>query len=93
MFELPGLIFIHRLRAAARYSGTTPSMILTLALPRIDKARAVSGVSPESMDMATSAAFDRAETFGDVGAVAMTKSAPVQKYPTGMTRGVPSSPT
>ena len=37
------------LRAASRYSGTTPSTIVTLAVPRIDNALTSSGLPPPSM--------------------------------------------
>jgi hypothetical protein len=78
------------LRAAARYSGTTPSTIPTFACPRIESARAWSGVFPPSMDKATSGRADSAAIFGEVVAVEITNSSPVQKNPTGITRGVPS---
>jgi hypothetical protein len=79
------------LRAAARYSGTRPSTISTLARPRTDSARACPGVSPPSTDSATSGRAFSAATFGEVVAVEITNSVPVQKKPTGITRGVPSS--
>jgi hypothetical protein len=45
------------------------------------------------MASATSGRADRAATFGAVVAVEITNSSPVQKNPTGITRGVPSLPT
>ena len=64
------------LRAAARYSGTTPSTISTLACPRTDSARACSGVSPPSIDSATSGRAFSAATFGEVVAVEITNCVP-----------------
>jgi hypothetical protein len=52
--------------AAARYFGTTPSMISMLARPRIDKARAWPGALPASMARAMSGCADSAATFGEV---------------------------
>jgi len=43
------------------------------------------------MESATPGRADRAATFGEVSAVEITNCAPVQKNPTGITRGVPSS--
>ena len=64
--------------AMARYSSTTPSTISTLARPRMDKARAPPGVSPASMETATSGRAERAATFGEVVAVATITWLPVQ---------------
>jgi len=61
------------------------------ARPRTERARAPPGVSPVSMESATPGRADRAATFGEVSAVEITNCAPVQKNPTGITRGVPSS--
>jgi hypothetical protein len=42
------------------------------------------------MDKATSGRAESAATFGEVVAQEITNSSPVQKNPTGITRGVPS---
>jgi hypothetical protein len=44
------------------------------------------------MVSATSGRADSAATFGDVVAVEITTWSPVQRKPTGITRGVPSFP-
>ena len=92
LLELGRRFGVHGLPGGGEVLLTTPSTISTLARPRIERARAWSGVSPASMARATSGRADSAATFGEVVAVEITTWSPVQKKPTGITRGVPSFP-
>ena len=76
-------------RAAARYSGTSPSTMATSARPLTDSERASSGVLPVSMDSETSGRSDSDASFGELVAVDTTNSSPVQEKPTGTTLGDP----
>jgi hypothetical protein len=57
-------------------------------LLEMERARASAGVSPVSMASDTSGRADSAATFGEVAAVEITTSSPIQRNPTGITRGV-----
>jgi hypothetical protein len=75
---------------ASRYSSGMPSTTSMAATPRTE--RVLSAPSSESIVSATCGRADRARNLGEVGAVHTMIRPPVQRNPTGITRGKPSGP-